>query len=98
MARDGQDDAGREAEVTLCAALTRLFPGSPPQLSVRAATVAEVLDKLDAEWPGMRDRVRDESPAIRKHMNVFVDGERAKLTTPLRPGAKVFIITAVSGG
>jgi molybdopterin converting factor small subunit len=96
MARDGDDHAA--AEVTLCAALTRLFPGSPSQLTLRAATVAELLDRLDAEWPGMRDRVRDESPAIRKHMNVFVDGERARLTTALRPGAKVFIITAVSGG
>ena len=98
MARDGDEDKGREAEVTLCAALTRLFPGAPSRLSLRAATVAELLDKLDAEWPGMRDRVRDESPAIRRHMNVFVDGERAKLHTELRPGAKVFIITAVSGG
>jgi hypothetical protein len=31
-------------------------------------------------------------------MNVFVDGERATLETPLRPGAEVFILTAISGG
>jgi molybdopterin synthase sulfur carrier subunit len=87
-----------EVEVNLCAALTRLFPDSPSRLTLSAGTVGELLDKLDAEWPGMRDRVKDESPAIRRHMNVFVDGERARLTTALRPGARVFIITAVSGG
>jgi molybdopterin synthase sulfur carrier subunit len=98
MARDGSDEARVEAEVNLCAALIRLYPEAPSRLTLPAGTVSELLDKLDAEWPGMAAKVRDESPAIRRHMNVFVDGERAKLTTELRPGARVFIITAVSGG
>jgi molybdopterin converting factor small subunit len=46
----------------------------------------------------MRDRLCDSAPAIRRHINVFVDGKRSKLNTPLRPGADVFILTAVSGG
>lgn len=37
-------------------------------------------------------------PVIREHINVFVDGERSTLDTPLRPGAEVRVITAVSGG
>jgi molybdopterin synthase sulfur carrier subunit len=57
-----------------------------------------MIDGLDADWPGMRDRIVDSTPAIRRHMNVFVDGKRAKLDTPLTPGAKVFILTAISGG
>ena len=35
------------------------------------------IDALDARWPGMRDRLCDSTPAIRRHINVFVDGERA---------------------
>jgi hypothetical protein len=46
----------------------------------------------------MRDRICDSRPAIRKHMNVFVDGERAALETPLAPGVEVFVLTAISGG
>ena len=46
----------------------------------------------------MRDRLCDTTPAIRKHINVFIDGERAKLETPLKPGTEVFILTAISGG
>ena len=84
--------------VELPAALVRLFPGSEPELDVRAATVAEVMAALDARWPGMRDRLCDATPAVRRHINVFGDGTRATLDTPLHPGVRVFILTAISGG
>jgi sulfur-carrier protein len=57
-----------------------------------------MIDGLDARWPGMRDRLCDSRPAIRRHINVFVEGRRATLETPLAPGAQVFVITAISGG
>jgi molybdopterin synthase sulfur carrier subunit len=95
---DHTENAAGMVDVSLPAALIRLFADAPPRLSLEAATVAEVLDGLDERWPGMRDRLRDSTPRIRRHINVFVDGERASLETRLAPGAKVFIITAVSGG
>ena len=85
-------------EVTLPPALVRLFPGAASCLDVPAASVSEIIDALDERWPGMRDRLIDSTPRIRRHINVFVEGRRAGLDTPLDPGAKVFIITAVSGG
>ena len=84
--------------VTLPPALLALFPGVPRRVEVPAATVAEVMAALDARWPGMRDRLCDSRPAVRPHINVFVDGERASLGTPLAPGTEVFVITAISGG
>jgi molybdopterin converting factor small subunit len=60
--------------------------------------VREAIDALDALWPGMRDRVCDSRPAIRRHINVFVDGDKATLDTPLAPGTEVIIMTAISGG
>jgi hypothetical protein len=36
--------------------------------------------------------------AIRRHINVFVEGKRARLDTRLAQGADVFIVTAISGG
>lgn len=84
--------------VTLPAALLPLFPGAQRQLSIEAGTVDEVMTVLEARWPGMRDRLCDSRPAIRRHINVFVEGKRATLDTKLAPGAEVFIITAVSGG
>lgn len=86
------------AHVTLPAALVRLFPGAPAELEVEAGSVREMLDALDRRWPGMRDRLCDSRPAVRRHINVFVDGERARLETPLRDGAEVVVLTAMSGG
>ncbi|RST83811.1 MoaD/ThiS family protein [Aquibium carbonis] len=84
--------------VKLPAVLCDLFPGSRREVSMVVATVAEMIDELDRLWPGMGDRIRDTRPAIRKHMNVFVDGSRASLKTPLAPGDEVYVLTAISGG
>jgi molybdopterin synthase sulfur carrier subunit len=84
--------------VVLPRLLVNLFPGSVREVAVSASTVREAIDALDARWPGMRDRLCDSRPAIRRHINVFVDGERAALDTPLAPGTEVIIMTAISGG
>jgi sulfur-carrier protein len=85
--------------VILSATLVRLFPGCEPRVQVvTARSVAELLDALDGRWPGMRDRIRDSTPAIRRHMSVFVDGRRARLETPLTAGGLVYILTSMSGG
>lgn len=84
--------------VLLPEALRRLFPGAPSRVEVTAATVGGAIAALDASWPGMADRIRDSTPAIRRHLNVFVEGERARLDTPLRPGGEMIVMTWISGG
>jgi molybdopterin synthase sulfur carrier subunit len=86
------------AEVWLPGSLVALFPGAPRRVAVAGATVAEVVDALDAEVPGLADRVLTAGPAIREHINVYVDGERAALGTAVGPASTVHIIPAVSGG
>ena len=86
------------AVVRLPALLAGLFPDAERVVRVEAETVADVMNALEARWPGMRERLCDTTPAIRRHINVFVSGKRAQLDTPLEPGADVFILTAVSGG
>jgi molybdopterin converting factor small subunit len=84
--------------VTLPAALVNLFPGCVRRVELSAATVGDAIDALDARWPGIRDRVCDSRPSIRRHINIFVAGERATLETRLTPGAAVTVLTAISGG
>ncbi|MDN2580411.1 hypothetical protein [Aquibium sp. ELW1220] len=60
--------------------------------------MAETIDEHDRPWGGMGDRIRETRPAIRERMNVFVDGDRAGLETPLAPGAEVYVLTAIIGG
>jgi len=86
------------ALVRLPLLLTTLFPGAERVAPIEAETVKDVIDGLEARWPGMRDRLCDTTPAIRRHINVFVEGRRARLDTKLAPGADVYVLTAVSGG
>ncbi len=85
-------------ELHLPPALRALFPGSPPMLEVEAATIDEAIHALDRQWPGMRDRLCDSTPRIRQHINVFIEGRRAALETPLQPGAVIHIMIAMRGG
>ena len=71
---------------------------APVLVRLSVGTVQEMIDALDARWPGMRDRLCDSTPTIRRHINVFVEGKRASLDTRLQPGTDVFILTAISGG
>ena len=93
-----QAPAPAPARVRLGPLLAHMFPDADRVVEVRAATVAEMVDALEARWPGMRDCVCDTRPAIRRHMNVFVDGRRVALETALAPGADVYIVNAISGG
>jgi sulfur-carrier protein len=88
----------RPVVVRLAPLLVDLFPGAERRVELQVASVQEMVEALDARWPGMRDRICDSTPAVRRHMNIFVDGSRAALATRLRPGADVFILTAISGG
>ena len=90
--------ARKPALVRLPSLFTGLFPDAPKMVEIEAGSVDELINTLDEHWPGMRDRLCDTTPAIRKHINVFVDGKRVPLEALLAPGADVFIITAVSGG
>ena len=86
------------AELHLPGTLPPLFPGLPRRLDLDAATVGEALDRLDEQWPGLRDRLCEPGPALRRHIHVYVDRERAGLDTGLEARSRVDVITAISGG
>lgn len=68
----------------------------------RASTVSDALALLWSRCPGLRDRVVTELGEVRPHVNIFVDGESIRyaggLSTPVRDGAEVVILPALSGG
>ena len=86
------------AELHLPSTLAPLFAGLPRRLEVDAGTVDEALDRLDEQWPGFRDRLCEPGPALRRHIHVYVDRQRADLGTPLEPRSRVDVIAAISGG
>jgi molybdopterin synthase sulfur carrier subunit len=86
------------ATVLLPRSLVALFPGLDRRQEVEGGTVVEVIDALEARTPGLRDRLLEEGPRLRRHINVFVDGRPADPGTPVPSGAVVHVIPAVSGG
>jgi sulfur-carrier protein len=86
------------AELRIPSTLPPLFPGLPRRIELDATTVDEALDQLDERWPGLRDRLCEPGPALRQHIHVYVDRERAGLDTALEPRSRVEVITAISGG
>lgn len=73
-----------------------------PPTSASGTTVKEVLDHIFAENPLLRGYVVDERGSLRKHMNIFVDGElitdRRSLSDHVRDQAEIYVMQALSGG
>ena len=86
------------ADLHLPGSLTSLFAGLPRLTDVDAITVGEAIERLDRQWPGLRDRLCEPGPLLRQHIHVYVDQERATLDTPLDPHSRVDVIAAISGG
>jgi molybdopterin converting factor small subunit len=86
------------ADVRLPPTLPPLFPGLPRRLDLEAPTVGALMDELEARWPGLRDRLCEPGPALRRHIHVFVDGRAADLATSIPARSRVDVITAISGG
>ena len=86
------------ATVLLPRSLLALFPGADRRHELAGASVAALLEALDATVPGMRDRLVEAGPRLRPHINVFVDGNPADLATPVGERSVVHVIPAVSGG
>ena len=71
-------------------------------MEASGATLAEVLDDLEARYPGIRGRIVDEQGAVRRFVNVYVGGEDIRfmegLETAVKDGEEVTILPAVAGG
>jgi molybdopterin converting factor small subunit len=65
-------------------------------------TLGDAILTLSAVHPGLRDCLLDDQGRLRRHLNLYLDGESARFTgdlqTPVRDGAEIFIVPAVSGG
>ena len=76
--------------------------GGASELAVDSGTVGSCLAELERRFPELHRSVCDETGALRRHVNVFVNRsnvrDRAGLATPVAPGDELYILPAVSGG
>jgi len=80
----------------------RQYTQNQSDLQVDASTVQEMLQKLDALFPGLKAFILDEGSGLRRYVNVFVNGKDIRsgdgITTKLKEGDQVRIVPAVAGG
>lgn len=71
-------------------------------VEVEASTVAESIDALQGIYPGIKERLVDQTGAVRRFVNVYVNEEDIRFLqdqqTPLKDGDEISIIPAIAGG
>ncbi len=87
--------------VRIPTALRRVTQGQG-EVQVEAKTIAELIEALEKEFPGIKERLVEENGEIRKFVNFFVNDEDIRFLkgkdTELKDGDIVAIIPAIAGG
>jgi sulfur-carrier protein len=72
------------------------------EVDAEGKDVGEVVDDLERQFPGLRDRLCDETGDFRKFINVYVNQEDIRFLqgreSPLKDGDEVSIVPAIAGG
>lgn len=89
------------AKVRIPAPLRRLTKDQAV-VDVEGLTVAEIISDLEKKYPGLKERLCDETGQIRRFINVFVNGEDIRFKdgakTAVPAGAEVSVVPAIAGG
>ena len=80
----------------------RKYTQGQEAVTVSAPTVGALIDALEAQHPGLRERILDDKGAVRRFVNLFVGEDDIRylkqLETPLEEGTEVSIVPAIAGG
>ncbi len=82
--------------------ILRTYTGGESEVSAAGATLADVLDDLDASYAGIKGRILDEGGELRRFVNIYVGNDDVRfldhLATPTPDGTQISVIPAVAGG
>jgi molybdopterin converting factor small subunit len=76
----------------------RKLAGGLAEHELEGVTVVELLRALEFAYPDLGGWILDERGRIRRHINVFVNGERGGEATAVRSSDRVEVLPAISGG
>jgi sulfur-carrier protein len=72
------------------------------EVEVQAVTVTELIDRLNQAYPGVKERICDETGKVRRFVNIFVNEEDIRFLnkeeTAVKDGDEVSILPAIAGG
>lgn len=80
----------------------RQYTGGESRVNGIGETVAAIIDNLNGQYPGLKDRICEPDGEIRRFVNVFVNGQNVRTlqgaATPVADGDELGIIPAMAGG
>lgn len=80
----------------------RKFTQDQADVAIEGSTIGDVINNLEAQYGGIKERIVDESGAIRRFVNVYVNEEDIRFldgpNTPVKNGDQVTIVPAIAGG
>ena len=80
----------------------RRMTNGEAKVELESSNVAELVEKLDASYPGIKDRLVDENGDLRYFVNIYLNGEDVRflqgLDTATTSGDEISIVPAVAGG
>jgi molybdopterin converting factor small subunit len=72
--------------------------GGNREITIEGASVGEVLRELERLHPKITGWVLDEHGRVRRHVNIFVDGDRVREDAPVAHEATLHVLPSISGG
>ena len=72
--------------------------GGESDHSIDAATVGQAIRELERAQPALNGWILDERGLVRRHINVFVNGEKQGEDSAVEPGDRIDVLPAISGG
>ena len=76
--------------------------GGKGEVSLEAQTIQQMIDALEKNYPGMKERLCDEQGKVRRFVNVYLNEEDIRFlnkeATALKDGDEVSIVPAIAGG
>jgi len=80
----------------------RRFTGGSEEVGANGETVGHVVDDLERQYPGIKERICDEAGQVRRFVNIYVNGDDIRflqnLETSLKEGDELSIVPAIAGG
>ena len=80
----------------------RKLTNEEDKVSLEGSTLQEILDALETKYPGIKERLCEETGELRNFVNVYINGEDSRfldgLSSSINSGDEISIVPAVAGG
>ena len=80
----------------------RRMTGGADKVELEVSDLAQMIERLETDYPGFKERLLDEDGELRYFVNIYVNGEDIRfdqgLKTGIKSGDEISIVPAVAGG